>query len=133
MIERLQFYINGEWVDPVMPRTIDVINPATEEVFGRVSLGSAADVDMAVSAARAAFETFSTTSKESRVALLARIIDVYKTRYDEIADAISTEMGAPTWLSKAAQAATGVGHVNQAMVNLENYEFVRIQGTSLAL
>lgn len=130
MIERLQFYINGEWVDPVVPRTIDVINPATEEVFGRVSLGSAADVDKAVVAAREAFESFSTTSKESRVALLARIIDVYKTRYDEIADAISTEMGAPTWLSKAAQAATGVGHFNQAMVNLENYEFVRIQGTS---
>lgn len=130
MIERLQFYINGEWVDPVVPRTIDVINPATEEVFGRVSLGSAADVDKAVVAAREAFESFSTTSKESRVALLARIIDVYKTRYDEIADAISTEMGAPTWLSKAAQAATGVGHFNQAMVNLENYEFVRTQGTS---
>lgn len=133
MIDRLQFYINGEWVDPVSPKSIEVVNPATEDAFARISLGSAADVDKAVAAAKAAFESFSKTSRDDRVALLSKIIDTYKARYDEIVDAISTEMGAPTWLSKAAQAATGIGHFNQAMVNLKDYEFTQVRGTSAIL
>src|SRR5579872_4369985 len=102
MQERLQFYIDGKWVNPVTPKTLDVINPATEEPFARISLGSKADVDKAVAAARRAFETFSKTSKEERIALLQKIMASYQKRYSEIADTISKEMGAPTRLSQAA-------------------------------
>ena len=73
MKEHLQFYIDGQWTDPVTPRTLDVINPSTEEVASRISLGSAADVDKAVQAARRAFESFSRTSRDERVALLKDI------------------------------------------------------------
>ena len=89
MQERLQFYIDGKWVDPVTPKTIDVINPANEEAFARISLGSRADVDKAVAAARRAFETYSRTTREERLALLDRIIAVYKTKYQAITEAIS--------------------------------------------
>ncbi len=88
MIEKLKFYIDGKWVDPVTPRIVDVINPASEEVYGRISLGSAADVDKAVAAAKRAFESYSVSTREDRVALLQSILDVYARRYDEVADAI---------------------------------------------
>jgi aldehyde dehydrogenase (NAD+) len=95
MKEALQFYINGEWVDPVTPKTMDVIDPSTEEAIGRISLGSAADVDRAVAAAQAAFESFSQTSREERAELLGRIVAGYKARIGEMAETISAEMGAP--------------------------------------
>src|SRR6202521_4916512 len=104
MKECLKFYINGEWVPPVTPRTLDVINPATEEPIGRISLGSAADVDKAAVAARAAFETFGRTSREERIALLEREIAIYAGRLGRIAETISLEMGAPIGLAKAAHA-----------------------------
>ena len=107
MQEYHQFYINGEWVDPVTPQTLEVINPATEQPFATISMGTAADVEKAVAAASAAFDSFSQTSVAERVDLLGAILAEYTKRYDEIAAAISTEMGAPFWLSKAAQAATG--------------------------
>ena len=110
MKEALQFYINGEWVDPVTPKTMDVIDPSTEEPIGRISLGSAADVDRAVAAAQAAFESFSQTSREERVELLGRIVAGYKARIGDMAETISMEMGAPAWLAKAAQAPSGLGH-----------------------
>jgi aldehyde dehydrogenase (NAD+) len=75
MLEKLQFYIDGQWVDPVEPRTLDVVNPATEEAYGRISLGSAADVDNAVAAAKRAFESFSQTTREERIELLQSILD----------------------------------------------------------
>src|ERR1041384_8341192 len=109
MLNKLQFYIDGKWVDPVTPKTLDVINPANEEAFARISLGSKADVDKAVAAARRAFESFSQTTKEERIALIQKIMAAYQKRYDEIAASISEEMGAPMWLAKAAQAATGMG------------------------
>ena len=130
MQERLQFYIDGKWVDPVTPKTIDVINPSNEEAFARISLGSKADVDKAVAAARKAFETFSKTTREERLALLGKIIAVYQTKYEEIAKAISLEMGAPMWLSKAAQAATGMGHLAEAMKILKDYKFEEVRGTT---
>src|SRR5215831_10916384 len=102
--ECLMFYINGEWVAPVAPKTLDVINPSTEEPIGRISLGGAADVDKAVAAARAAFETFGRTSREERIALLERIIGAYQAHIGEMAETISLEMGAPMWLANAAQA-----------------------------
>jgi len=128
--ERLQFYIDGQWVDPIVPKTLDVVNPATEEVIGRISLGSAADVDRAVAAARAAFEAFSRTKKEERIALLQDVARVYQRRYDELAETISKEMGAPLWLSRAAQAATGLGHLNQTLEVLKGYAFEEQQGTT---
>jgi len=130
MKECLKFYINGEWVAPVTPKTMDVINPATEEVVGRISLGSAADVDKAVAAARTAFETFGRTSREERVALLERIIGVYASKLDQIAETISSEMGAPMWLAKAAQAPAGLAHFMQALEVLKSYNFVENKGTT---
>src|SRR5215470_4012702 len=133
MKECLKFYINGEWVNPVTPKTMDVINPATEETIGRISLGSAADVDKAVAAARAAFETFGRTSREERIAILERIIAAYAGRLDEIAETISLEMGAPMWLAKAAQGPAGLAHFMQVLEVLKSYAFVENRGTTRLL
>ena len=126
-----KFYNDGAWVDPVEPRTLDVINPATEHAVATISLGSATDVDRAVKAARAAFPAYSRTSKADRLALLQRIIEAYKARYDDIAKAISLEMGAPAWLATKAQAATGIGHLNQMMTVLKDYEFEKLEGRTM--
>jgi aldehyde dehydrogenase (NAD+) len=128
MQEHLKFYINGEWVDPATPATLDVINPATEEAFAKISMGSAADVDKAVAAAKTAFDSFSRTTVAERLELFAAILAEYAKRYDEIASAISTEMGAPIWLSKAAQAATGQAHIATAMNILKNFEWETRKG-----
>ena len=130
MRECVQFYINGEWVNPVNPQHLDVINPATEESIGKIAMGNSEDVDKAVAAAKNAFESFSQTSKEERLALMGKILEVYQSRYDEIAETISLEMGAPLWLSKAAQAATGAGHFATFMEILKNYDFVEDRGTT---
>jgi aldehyde dehydrogenase (NAD+) len=124
----LKFYIDGAWVDPVERRPLDVINPATEQPVAQISLGGAADVDRAVMAARAAFPAYSRTTKAERIALLERIVEAYKARYDDIAKAISQEMGAPTTLATKAQAATGVGHLKQMIAVLGEYEFEHMQG-----
>ncbi|GHD09018.1 aldehyde dehydrogenase [Halioglobus japonicus] len=130
MREYDKFYINGEWVDPVEPKSMDVINPATEKVCARISIGSAADVDKAAKAANAAFASFSRTSREERVELLGAICEVYQKRYNDIADAITEEMGAPTALSVHAQAATGIGHLSTAMEILKTFEFEEAAGHS---
>jgi aldehyde dehydrogenase (NAD+) len=126
-----KFYIDGRWVDPVTPRTLDVINPADEKPFATISLGSAADVDKAVAAARRAFETYSLTTREERLALLGRIAEIYTKRQDEVAETITKEMGAPFWLSKAAQARTGLGHLGAIIDVLKRYEFERMLGTTM--
>ncbi len=131
MLEKLQFYIDGKWVDPVEPRQLDVVNPATEEVYGRISLGSAADVDAAVNAASRAFESFSQTTREERIALLQSILDEFNKRYDDVAEAIMDEMGAPWGLAKDAQAASGVQHIGTALEALKTYEFEERSGTTL--
>ncbi|MCX2981591.1 aldehyde dehydrogenase family protein [Halieaceae bacterium IMCC14734] len=123
MREYTQFYINGEWVDPSAPNSFDVINPATEGVCGHIALGNEADVDKAVAAAKAAFATFSVTSREDRIALLAAIVEAYKARYNDVADAISEEMGAPTKLAVQAQAGAGLGHIAQALQVLQDFQF----------
>ncbi len=131
MQDYLQFYINGEWVDPVEPRAIEVENPATEEAFARISLGSAADVDKAVNAAKAAFETFSQTSVEYRADLLDKITAGYQARLGDIATAISNQMGAPMWLSNAAQAPAGLGHYASTAAILRDYKFEEQKGSTL--
>jgi len=131
MRDYLKFYINGAWVDPVTPKSIDVINPATEQPAGRISMGSAADVDKAVKAARAAFETWSKSSVDERVALFEKLIEEYKKRYADMAAAITEEMGAPAVLSQKAQAAMGIGHLQSALGVLKNYHFQEKRGTTM--
>ena len=130
MTDYLKFYINGKWVDPTTPKTEDVINPATEEAIAKISMGSADDVNKAVAAAKAAFPSYSTTSKKERIELLEAIIEAYKKRYPEIAAAITSEMGAPNGLSINAQAAMGVAHFATNLELLKNYEFETDKGTS---
>ena len=131
MSHERQFYINGQWVNPVTPRMMDVINPATEEAFTQISLGSKADVDRAVAAARKAFETFSQTTRQERLDLLKRILAAFQTRYEDIANAITLELGAPVTLARKSQAAIGVGHISQMISVLETFEFEHMQGTTL--
>lgn len=123
MREMLQFYIDGAWVDPVEPHPVDVINPATEQVCGRISLGSAADVDRAVAAAKRAFESYSLSTREERLALLRSILAEFERRHDEVATAIMEEMGAPWTLARDAQAASGPQHIKAAIRALETFEF----------
>ncbi|HQR89897.1 MAG TPA: aldehyde dehydrogenase family protein, partial [Caulobacter sp.] len=130
MRDYTKFYIDGAWVDPVAPKTLDVINPATEEVCGKISMGGVADVDKAVMAARKAFETFSLTSREERIDLLERIVAEYQKRFEDMAKAITEEMGAPAWLAQRAQAAMGIGHVQTAIAVLKNYKFEEDRGTT---
>lgn len=124
----LKFYINGEWVDPTVPNVFDVINPATEEPFAQISLGSKADVDKAVAAAKAAFPVYSNWSVEDRAALMERIIEIYNRRYEEFAQAISMEMGAPITLSRDDQAAVGPIHFQSALDALRKFKFEWMDG-----
>ncbi len=125
-----KFYINGEWVDPVSPKSLEVINPANEEVCAKISIGSAADVDKAAKAAREAFATFSQTTREERIELLAAICAAYQNNYQDLAEAISMEMGAPTKLAVEAQAASGIGHLSTALAVLKDFEFEGTAGHS---
>jgi aldehyde dehydrogenase (NAD+) len=123
-LENLQrFYINGNWIEAVDGDDIDVINPATEASIGTLRGGTAADVDRAVAAARDAFEIFAGTSVESRLELLQRIQTEYASRRDDLAQAISMEMGAPIDLARTSQVALGAGHLESAMRALENFPF----------
>jgi aldehyde dehydrogenase (NAD+) len=132
MREALQFYIDGQWVDPAQPGTsLDVINPATEAPMGRIAMGSAADVDRAAKAAHAAFASFGRTSRAERLELLGAIAAEYQKRYPEIAAVITEEMGAPAWLSMQAQAALGMAHFQTAMAILKDYRFDEERGTTL--
>jgi aldehyde dehydrogenase (NAD+) len=125
-----QFYIDGAWVDPVEPKEFKVINPATETVAGLISMGGAKDVDRAVAAARRAFDSYSRTAPAERLALMERILAAYKAHYDEIAQAISTEMGAPITLAKGSQTRIGVGHISAMIDVLKTFKFEEMRGTT---
>ena len=131
MRDYTKFYIDGAWVEPSHAKTLDVINPATERSAGRISLGDASDVDRAVIAARRAFDEFSRTRREERLALLGRIVEVYKRRYNDMAEAITEEMGAPVSLAKNSQAAIGLAHFQTAQAVLKNYVFEELRGSTL--
>lgn len=131
MRDYINFYINGQWVTPKAHDRLDVINPATEQVVGQISMGTAADVDAAVKAAQAAFVSFSQTSRQQRVDLLKAIAAEYKKKSSEIAAAITEEMGAPKWLSESNQAASGYLHFKSAIEILENFEFEFMQDSTL--
>ena len=126
-----QFYIDGAWVDPIREKDWTVINPATEESIAVISLGTAQDVDRAVGAAKRAFESFSETSVEERLALLRNILAVYQSRIEEMAATISCEMGAPISLSRAAQAPVGIRHLSAAISALSNLRFEVVNGSTM--
>ena len=123
MREQLNFYIDGKWVAPAKARTHDVINPANEEPVGRISLGSAEDVNKAVAAAKRAFDTWSQTSIDERKAILDKIIAIYQRRLGDMAETISSEMGAPIPLAQAAQAPAGLGYLIDARKQLDDFKF----------
>ena len=123
-----QFYIDGAWVDPIEAKELKVINPATEAVAGVISMGTAKDVDRAVWAARRAFDSYSQSTPAQRLALIEKILVAYKKHYNEIAQAISIEMGAPMTLSKGAQTAIGVGHISAMIDVLKTFQFEEQRG-----
>src|SRR5262249_11291780 len=121
-------YIDGAWVAPLAPKPFDVIDPATEEAFARISLGSAKDVDRAVAAARRAFETWSQTTRAERLELFAAIRAEVEKRYDDLVAAITSEMGAPLALSREAQAACGLAHLDETVRVLTDFPFEEDRG-----
>ncbi|MGH3635727.1 MAG: aldehyde dehydrogenase family protein, partial [Mycobacterium sp.] len=133
MREYVKFYIDGQWVDPVEPRTLDVENPASEQVCGRISLGSAADVDKAVKAARRAFAGWSQSSREERLDLLQAILAEYSKRIGDLAEAVSEEMGAPPSLASGPQVQLGLGHLVTAIDVLKNFPFSEQHGATLVV
>ena len=130
MSNRTNFYINGEWVAPTTSELLDVINPATEQPIGQIAMGGVEDVNKAVAAAKAAFDSFSQTTKEERIALLEAIIAKYSERLGDVAAVISEEMGAPVNLANKAQAPAGLGHLMTTLEVLKTYEFEQDLGTS---
>ena len=125
------FYIDGKWVSPTNARDFTVINPANEEPIATISLGSAADVHKAVAAAHRAFESYSETTPEKRLAFLQQIIEVYKSKIDEMAETISEEMGAPIALSRAVQAPVGLAHFLEIVKVLGQFKFEEVKGSTL--
>ena len=125
-----KFFINGKWIEPAGRSTLDVINPATEKAFATISLGNTDDVDSAAKAAKSAFDSWSNSSIEERKQIISNIVDGLKSRSDEMATAISSEMGAPMGLSKTAQVGSGLGHFMNVLSILENFEFEEIRGTT---
>jgi len=126
-----QFYINGQWVDPLVVRDLAVINPATEEPIATISLGDSADVDRAVAAAKRAFESYSETTPADRLQILNRIIAIYQKKIEEMADTISQEMGSPVGLSRGAQAPAGLAHLNEIVKVMGQFKFEDLKGTTL--
>jgi aldehyde dehydrogenase (NAD+) len=131
MREYLKFYIDGQWVDPVELKTLDVMNPATEEICGKIALGSAADVDKAVKAAKKAFPAWSQTSREERLEVLQRILAEYQKRFGDLATAVTEEMGAPASLAQRAQVPAGMGHLATAAQVLKDFKFEEDRGATM--
>ncbi|AGS26218.1 aldehyde dehydrogenase family protein [Rhizobium etli] len=127
------FYIDGEWVEPSVSKTLEVIDPSTEQPIGTIAVGSAADAEKAVAAARRAFASFSQTSDGERIELLKRIVKLLKRRNDELGDVISREMGAPLTMARADQAGIGAVHFEQAIKAIETFAFDYMQGTTRIL
>ena len=123
MLEKREFYINGQWVSPAKANDFDVINPSNEEPCAVISLGDQADTDAAVAAAKTAFETWSVTPKEERIALVERILEEYMARSADMAAAISMEMGAPIDMSSTQQVGAGGAHIKNFLRTAKGFEF----------
>ena len=129
MIDKRQFYINGQWVSPAKANNFDIIDPSTEDVVGVISLGGQSDTDAAVAAAKEAFPAWSQTSKEERLVLLDKLLEIYKARQAEMAAAISLEMGAPQKLARNQQVGAGTWHLQGFINAFRDFEFDRPLGT----
>ena len=123
MKDKKKFYINGQWVNPIKAKDFNVINPSTEEVCAIISLGSSEDTDLAVKSAKSSFETWKETSKQERIKLLEKLLEIYKSRWDEMTDAISTELGCPKDWCSANQTASGAGHIEDFIKRLKEFNF----------
>ena len=123
MLEKKDFYINGQWVKPSISNDFEVINPSNEEPFAIISLGSKEDTDAAVKAAKETFVKWKETSKEERINLLEKLLKIYKKRFNELADAQSMEMGAPIDYAISAQTASGQSHLEDFILRLKNFKF----------
>ena len=128
MINKTDFYIDGKWVAPQQGTALEVIDPSTEDAFATISLGGEADTNAAVAAAKRAFPAWSKTPPAERLALVKKIREIYKSRMDDMAAAISQEMGAPIDMAKQQQAPAGLGHITNFIKAAENFEFVRPLG-----
>jgi len=128
MIEKRQFYINGAWVDPKEGKDLEVIDPSTEEACAVISLAGKADVDDAVAAAKAAFPGWMATPPAERIALVEKFLEIYQERAEDMAQAITTEMGAPIALSRTAQVGAGLGHTKNFIRAAKAFEFNRPLG-----
>ncbi len=128
MENKKNFYINGKWVTPKSKEEINVINPATEENCAVISLGNQEDVDLAVSSAKKAYSSWSISKKEERIELLEKLYENYKKRWADIAEAITTEMGAPKDFASKLQAGTGAAHLKSFIRYLKNFEFEKPLG-----
>ncbi|WP_068115740.1 aldehyde dehydrogenase family protein [Tropicimonas marinistellae] len=126
MLEKRQFYINGAWVDPATPRDLPVIDPSTEEEVAVISLGDSADTDAAVAAANAAFPDWSQTDPADRIALVEKVLEIYERRFEEMAQAMTLEMGAPITLSREEQAPSGTGHIKGFLRSAKTFDYVRM-------
>ncbi len=133
MREYLKFYIDGQWCDPVEPRTLDVENPTTEQVCGRIAIGSAADVDRAVEAARKAFTAWSQSTRAERLEVLGAIGIEYQKRAADLAEAVTEEMGAPASLAAGPQVNMGLGHLTTAIDVLKSFQFEEQRGSTLVV
>ncbi|WP_320177136.1 aldehyde dehydrogenase family protein [Roseovarius pacificus] len=128
MIEKRQFYINGEWVNPAASQDHNVIDPSTEEPCAVISLGGQADTDAAAVAAKAAFPAWKRTSKDERLALVEKLYDIYKSRAEDMAQAISLEMGAPIDMARQSQVGAGMGHIKAFLTVARDFEFIEPLG-----
>jgi aldehyde dehydrogenase (NAD+) len=131
MMEKLKFYIDGAWVDPATPSTLGIVNPATEETFAQISLGSVADVDRAATAARRAFATYSVSSVEQRLSWLRKIVEGFKARLPELARMMTLEMGAPITFATERQATVALFHFEEAARVLAEYRFEERMGNGI--
>ena len=131
MVDTAKFYIDGAWVAPLGKGSFPLIDPATEERFGELAMGNAADVDRAVAAARAALPGFAATSTAERVALLRRVLEGYKARYDEFAETMRREMGSPISFARTGQAARGPAHLEPLIEILERFAFEEPRGSTM--
>ena len=123
MLDKKKFYINGKWVSPSKPNDFEVINPSTEETCAIISLGSKEDTNAAVDSAKKAFESWKDSSREERIKLLEKLLSIYKKRYSEMVEAISTEMGAPMDWATDVQTATGQSHLEDFILRLKEFKF----------
>lgn len=128
MRNELKHFINGEWVESTGSKTEEVINPATEEVIGKISMGTKEDLDKAVEAARAALPSFSQTTKEERIEMLERIAAEYAKRKEDLVETITDELGSPLKISEKVHYNMGYAHFSETAKSLKDYSFSEQRG-----